>query len=84
MPAIYTPEQLARLDPAAISGASPRHIQSVLEQLIATAQNPDVVRTERAEVAAMLETMKERSNNSLFRSALTVAAGAVHARNGAA
>lgn len=33
----YTPEQLAVLDPAAISKASQRHIQSVIEELIETA-----------------------------------------------
>jgi len=77
----YTPDQLAHLDPVAISGASPRHIQSVLEKLIATAQSPGAVRLERAEICAMLETVKERSNNSLFRSAITIAIGAIEGRN---
>lgn len=76
----YTPEQLDKLDPVQISHASPRHIQSVLEVLITTAKAPDSVRNERAEIVAMLEGLREKSRNSLFRSALTIAAASVIAR----
>lgn len=54
MPVIYTPDQLAHLDPVAISGASPRHIQSVLEQLIATAQRERQERAVAWEVCASM------------------------------
>lgn len=49
----YTPEQLAVLDPAAISKASPRHIQSVIDELIETVTAERAAQTEN-------EALKER------------------------